>query len=147
MKMNWGWKLAIGSALFMAMIIYFVVQSFNNKTHLVSENYYEEELKFQNQIDAKQNAEDLRQDIIVTQENGQIMISYPEEFELGNPAKGELHFYHVANSEHDKVLPCDFSLHHQTTSESNFAKGRYKVKANISSNGKEYYFEKNLTIQ
>ena len=54
--MNWGWKLAIGSALFMAFIIYFVVQSFNDKTQLVSDNYYEHELKFQEQIDAAKNA-------------------------------------------------------------------------------------------
>lgn len=144
--MNWGWKLAIGSGLFMTMIIYFVVQSFNNKTELVSDNYYEEELKFQEQIDATQNAKELGEDIIVTQDNGQIIISYPGEIELGDAQSGTLHFYNVAQGHKDITIPCDFSVHHQILAQDKFAKGRYIVKANIQANAKPYYFEKNLTI-
>jgi hypothetical protein len=145
--MNWGWKLAIGSSLFMAMIIYFVVQSFNHKTHLVSEDYYSEELKFQEQIDARQNAKALNDDMIVTQENGQLIISYPKKIEFGDASKGSLHFYNVAQSQKDITIACDFSAHYQTLSTEKFAAGRYKVKAKINANGKAYFFEKNLTIK
>lgn len=145
--MNWGWKLAIGSGLFMAMIIYFVARSFQNETQLVSKDYYEEELHFQDKMQATKNAKDLNDDIVISQGNGEIQISYPEKIEFGDEAMGTLHFYNVANGHSDKKMPCDFTVHNQVIPKAQLRPGRYMVRANIEANGKAYYFEKRLTVQ
>lgn len=143
--MNWGWKLATGSALFMAMIIYFVVQSFNNKTQLVSENYYEEELKFQEQIDAQKNASDLNDKLFVKQDGPQIIIDYPTFFS-NNICEGMIHFYKPSNENHDKKIKFSQSGGQQIVSADKIMPGRYQVKFDLLANGKKYYYEKSIKI-
>jgi len=145
--MNWGWKLAIGSALFMGMIIYFVVQSFQNETHLVSKDYYEQELNFQDKLNATQNAKNLEEDIVVTQDNAQIVVSYPSAIELAANATGSLHFYNVANGHADKKIACDFTEQYQYINTKNLDPGRYLIKVDITANGKNFYFEKGINAK
>lgn len=145
--MNWGWKLAIGSALFMSMIIYFVVQSFQNETHLVSKNYYEEELNFQQKMDATKNAQDLKLDTTITffVVDDQIQVSYPDFF-VGNGSKGEVLFYKPANSHHDRTFICDLSKDVQAIAKANLEPGKYFAKTSLTKGEKEYYFEQRLRI-
>lgn len=144
--MNWGWKLAVGSAMFMALIIYFVIQSFNNKTQLVSENYYEEELQFQKQIDARKNATGLDDTLFVTQKGSDIVIEYPEWF-VQNDCKGTVHFYKPSNENHDKVFKFSQQEAKQIIPRSQLAPGRFQVKFNLTSSGKDYYYEKSLEVR
>ena len=143
--MNWGWKLAIGSALFMAFIIYFVVQSFNDKTQLVSDNYYEDELKFQEQIDAAKNAKDLNDTLFVTQNGSEIIIDYPNFFSE-NVCAGQIHFYKPANENHDKLIKFAQSGGKQIIPRSELAPGRYQVKFDLVVNNKKYFYDKYLIL-
>ena len=146
--MNWGWKLAIGSALFMSMIIYFVVQSFQNETHLVSKDYYEEELNFQNKLNATKNAKNLKLDsvLLFTVVENQIQISYPNFF-VGNGSEGEVLFYKPSNSNHDRTFACDLNKAYQAIAKSNLEPGPYFAKTTLKKDGKEYFFEKRLTVK
>jgi hypothetical protein len=53
--MNWGYKIAITFILFGALIIFMVVKSFQQNIDLVTDDYYQEELKYQQQIDKLEN--------------------------------------------------------------------------------------------
>ena len=59
MKISWGYKIAGAYLLFVAGIMFLVYKANNETYDLVTENYYEEELKFQNVIDKKQRASSL----------------------------------------------------------------------------------------
>lgn len=144
--MNWGWKLAIGSALFMAMIIYFVVQSFNNKTMLVSDNYYEEELKFQEQIDAQKNVAALNDPLVVSQKGAQIIIDYPTFFS-NHVCTGTIHFYKPSNENHDVKIKFSQTDGKQFIPVEKIIPGRYQVKIDLAADGKTFYYEKPLSVQ
>lgn len=143
--MNWGWKLAIGSGLFMAMIIYFVIQSFQTNINLVSDNYYEDELNFQSEMVAQKNANALEEKVEVVLQGEEILISYPEFF-VGNGSEGEVLFYKPANNAHDKTFKCNLNKSLQVVAKSNLEKGRYFAKVNIKKGEQAYYFEQRLTI-
>ncbi len=62
MKINWGTGIVIAFALFITFILYFVfkVQSDSQyDNELVVEEYYKQELKFENQMEKEQNAIDM----------------------------------------------------------------------------------------
>ena len=143
--MNWGWKLAIGSSLFMGMIIYFVVRSFQNETHLVSKDYYAEELNFQSKMVATKNANELDTMVHFLVAGDQIQITYPSFF-VSNSSKGEILFYKSANANHDRIFQCDLNKSNQVIAKRNFEKGRYFAKTTLKKGGKEYFFEQRLNI-
>ncbi len=146
--MNWGWKLAIGSALFMTMIIYFVAKSFQNETHLVSKDYYEEELNFQKKMNATKNARDLKlkKEITFDIEGEQIRILYPNLF-VGNGSEGEILFYKPMNAHHDRTFKCDLTKAEQVIAKNNLKPGRYFARTNLKKGDKEYFFEQRITVQ
>ncbi len=146
--MNWGWKLAIGSALFMSMIIYFVVQSFttSTKTMLVSDNYYEDELKFQEIIDAKKNATLLDDTLFVTQPNSDVIIDYPALFS-NNICEGIIHFYKPSNENHDKKIEFAQRGGQQIIPRAQLAPGNYQVKIDLTVAKKDYHYEKPLEVK
>ena len=45
--MNWGYKIMLAYVVFIAGILFLVFKSSSQKVELVTENYYEQELKFQ----------------------------------------------------------------------------------------------------
>ena len=55
MKFNWGWGIFIVLVLFIAFIGNLVYKSSQVRVDLVSENYYEKEIKYQHQIESEKN--------------------------------------------------------------------------------------------
>ena len=53
--MNWGWKIALVYTLFALMTLGFVVLGSMKKVNLVEKDYYEKEIKYQEQIDKIRN--------------------------------------------------------------------------------------------
>ena len=53
MKINWGTKIVILYSSFVIMMLGMVFFAVNQEFHLVTDNYYEEELLFQEQINQK----------------------------------------------------------------------------------------------
>ena len=59
MKFNWGYKILLVYGLFVIGIMFLVFKSTQQKYDLVQKDYYADELKYQNVIDASQKAKDL----------------------------------------------------------------------------------------
>lgn len=57
-RWNWGKGIVLVYSLFVLGILYLVYQSKQQKLDLVYDDYYAQELMFQNQIDATQRVED-----------------------------------------------------------------------------------------
>ena len=58
--MSWGWKITILYLGFVGMILTFVIASTQQDFHLVSEDYYAEEIAYQTRIDQTAAAQSLR---------------------------------------------------------------------------------------
>ncbi len=143
--MSWGNKLVvvfIGFAVLMGTLVY---KAMNTKFDLVTKDYYKEELRYQEKLDAIKNA-NLVSDIAVAAKNDVIEISFPHELK-GMDISGEAWFYCETNADKDKLIPVNmkgdtvFNIH-----AGNIGKGSYTVKVKWQAGNTSYFAEKLITV-
>ncbi len=143
--MNWGKKILFVYLAFVGVMIFMVVKSFQQDYDLVTPDYYAEELKFQDQIDASNNAAQYNDSIEVSAQQSAVVLQFPAQF--AGAATGEVYFYKASNSENDvkQALKLDASGE-QSFNRSQFATGAYTVKIKWVYNNTNYYTEKDLFL-
>jgi hypothetical protein len=133
----------IGMIFFMSFLVY---SSINENIDMVSKNYYEEELVFQNKIDAKENALPFANDYAISQVEKQILLQLPQPL-AANATSASVVFYCLANSKFDKTVILKANTTGLYTIDTkDFNKANYKVKVSIEANNKNYYKEMNLSL-
>jgi hypothetical protein len=143
MKFNWGHGIAIFFVLFVCTLVYFVLLSTTKKFDLQTEDYYHEEIHYQEMIDKKKNAKSDSLQIEVTRSDQGISIQYPDAFE--GEVTGNILFYRPSNSDLDFQSEIEYNgALTQTVKTVKFKPGLYTVKFDFSINQKEYYLEKDL---
>src|SRR5689334_5658682 len=146
MTFNWGHKLTLGFIAFAGMIIYMVVQSMNTRYELVSNEYYKDELQYQQVIDGASRANQLSSKATVTQQNEGLVIQLPAEMQQ-KTITGSLWFYNATDSKKDKKMALQVNDHAtQTINSRLFLPGNYTAKLSWASNGETYYSEVPVTI-
>lgn len=146
MKINWGTGIAIALVSFMLFILSFVYKTFTNKKydhHLVTTEYYKDELNFQKEIDAEKNASSLSSKVIIRQNNKGIEIIFPEEFKNKNIV-GNINFMRSANEKLDFNIPINLQDNKQLIKDDKLVKGIYIVKIKWKSKDKDYLFKDNF---
>ncbi len=90
-KFNWGHGIAVALALFIAFILFMILVFPNgqNNSELVSQDYYQDELNYQQVIDAKNNADKLTEKLQYLQTPEGIKIVFPA---LGIPDEKKVEF-------------------------------------------------------
>ena len=63
MKFNWGYKIVLVYSVFVAGILYLVVQSSRQQMDLVTDDYYAQEIRYQEKIDQSKRASALSEPI------------------------------------------------------------------------------------
>lgn len=143
--MNWGKKVLFLYLGFAGLMTFMVIMSFRQKTDLVTTDYYAEELIFQQQIDASNNAKPFRDSIFIKSEGDFVNIKFPSDFYSGT--SGEVYFYKASDSEYDHKFPLQLdSIGIQQFNKSTFAKGFYTLKIKWEKENKKYYLEKNIVL-
>ncbi len=140
---NWGTKLVIAIILFMSFIFIFVYLSIQNPIDLVEKDYYPKGLKYQTRIDEIEMAASLKDDFIISQDNGFIILSIPEI----HPDSGSIVFFRPS----DHLL--DFASNIQPDSSNKmyfpvqeFKTGMYVLKVHWYENKAGYFVEKKFFI-
>ncbi|MCG2794191.1 MAG: FixH family protein [Weeksellaceae bacterium] len=84
--LNWGHGLAIALGCFIVFILFliFIFPIGKQNAEMVSDNYYEEELQYQDIIDAKNNAAKLAQIPTCKASSEGILITFPEGSKVDN---------------------------------------------------------------
>ncbi len=123
-----------------------VVRSFQQDIDLVSDNYYSDEINFQDRIDQKANLMALGEEVKVSQiGKDQVQFKFPKEH---STATGEIHFYHVSRKLFDKRFPIQLdSISRQDLNTKALVAGRYRVKMSWSAEGKDYFQESEIFIK
>jgi len=83
MKINWGTGIVLAFIGFIGFILFFVVKMSvdHSANHdLVTEEYYKEELDYQNEIDAETNANNLTSKLEVRKTPEGLLLQFPEKF-------------------------------------------------------------------
>lgn len=143
--MNWGNYIVLSFIAFGLFIGYMAVVSFQQSVDLVAEDYYQQEIAYQDHIDKVNNTRNLPGEVGIQQQNGQLSIRFPEAMStvsgqiiLFRPSDAALdrHFEISVNDRLEQIIP--------TT---DLVKGMYKVKVAWSNGTTDFYSEKNLFIR
>ncbi len=139
MKINWGNGIVIAFVLFCSFIVAMVWKSFQQDVNLVSENYYQEELAYQNTIDAQNNARLIEDQVSFDYQEGNITIDVPQ-FQ-----SGKLHLYRPDDKDLDVIFP--ISEVPFTITDQQLQKGRYIAKITWRDQSRSYHITKDIYIQ
>jgi hypothetical protein len=144
MKMSWGNKLMFVFIAFAALMGTLVYKAVNTRFDLVSKDYYKDELRYQEQIDATKNASEIT---AVQFEQGEkdITINFPPSFNKRN-IEADIWFYCKADSTRDKKLNLKTTTASLSIAKKDIFKGNFEVKVRWTVNGKNYYTAKDMTV-
>jgi len=139
-RWNWGKGIVLVYSLFVLGILYLVYQSKQQKLDLVYDDYYAEELMFQNQIDATQRVEDAGEKPSLVRKEGGVFLLIPSA--KGIQVSGSLTAYCASDKSKDQLMRLN-----QTTAGLwrlpvlDLKSGRYTFKIKWKQLGELYYSE------
>ena len=144
--MNWGNKILLVFLVFATGIFYLVYRSMHVNYELVSKEYYKDEIRYQEIIDASKRADELSKKIEINQTGNVIAVQLPDEMKNEKVA-GVMWFYCAADEKKDRRIAMQLDEHGaQEIAKEKFLPGSYVVKFDWTSKSTRYYAEEPLTI-
>lgn len=143
--MNWGYKVMTGFILFAGMMSYLVYRAYKTDFQLVEKEYYKSELKYQQIIDGKNRVHQLSSLPEVAQTEGSVKIQLPDELR-GHGVIGYIWFYCPYAAENDQRMIFKTDAEGRQTITEQFRPGRYIIRIYWETDGKPYYFEKQMDL-
>jgi len=142
---SWGWGIAIFYGIFLVLAIGSAIYTSTLDYFLVSEDYYQEGIEYQDQIDKIKRTVELGESVQwLYDPNKQLMkFQYPLEI-----SSGKVVFYRPSNSNLDryvKIRPDGNSQ--QFVNVKNWQKGFWKIKVDWEMNNELYYNEGSIDIK
>jgi nitrogen fixation protein FixH len=144
-KINWGARIAVLYGGFVVIIVLLVAGSMRQSFDLVAPDYYGQEIKYQQVIDAGKNSAALSTPVIVKTDNNQVVIDFPKDF-AGKVLSGTVQFYSPVNASWDKSFPINTNDNDVIVARDLLKPTTYKVKMNWSCEGKQYYQESEINL-
>jgi len=146
-KFNWGTGIFIFIALFLLANAFVIYKSFQQKNDLVEQEYYPQGLEYQKQIDRFANANALAGKILVSEDAGEIVISYPAELK-GKDVSGQVIFFRPSDEDADFADSIHFDTAMiQRIPVQKMIKGKYVAKFFWTMGGKEFAYESTLRVK
>lgn len=122
----------------MSLLVY---RSATQKVSMVSKNYYEQELHYQQQLDAMNNTRLLDHEFSLSAGTDSIRLQLPRSISQALTS-GQLHFYCPADDKADVLLPVSSSADGRYSFSRSMLKGRgYILKMDLNAGGTAYYKE------
>lgn len=144
--MSWGTKIAVLYIGFILMIAFLIFRTTSQNVDLVSDDYYHQELEYQNRINQRAAEQQLSVHPVVSVKNGSVEILFPDSLmDLG--VSGSAFFYRSSDAAKDVTVELNPDTRGlQVVSREVFAEGHYSVQLNWTSHGQVYYYESHLFI-
>ena len=149
MKINWGTGIVIAFAIFISFILYFVFSVQSNSKYdneLVYEEYYKQDAKFGAEMVRIQNAQDLVQKPVITNDANGISIVFPEVY-IPKNIKGEVSFYRPSNKKFDFSIPISLSGSSQNVPKKKLLGGRWDINMEWQYDGKQYLTKETIYVE
>lgn len=143
--MNWGHKIIVVYAMFVAGMLFLAYKSSRQNIELVTEGYYAKELVYQQKIDETKRTALLSAPVNIKVINHELTINFPKDFSA-KQITGEATLYCPSNEKKDRIKL--FTVTDTTVSimvPENY-KGLHYVKINWSAEGVNYYYEQKIII-
>jgi hypothetical protein len=144
--MNWGYKILFVYLTFIAGILFLVYKSSSEKVDLVTENYYQQELKYEQKIDEAERAQSLSSPIKYEVNKNEIYIYFPEEMK-NKKITAQTLLYHAADESKDSVYTLETDSGKLTMILPQSDKGMYEIKMDWKVDTTKYYSEHKVIIE
>jgi hypothetical protein len=142
--MNWGKSIIIAFVLFAGFIATLVTVCMRQDVNLVSKDYYQEELAYQEQILRMDNLKDLDQKPVIQRSGNFIEVEFKQFNQIKN---GQMKLFSPSDPGKDKLYLLRASeSNKQYIAVDDVAKGMYRARMQWEMNGKEYYIETVVNI-
>jgi hypothetical protein len=145
MKFNWGYKIVLVYCVFVAGILYLVVQSSRQQMDLVTDDYYAQEIKYQEKIDQSKRASALSEPVRFQLTEAGIEVNFPKEFD-GKNIIGNALLYYPANEKKDVSASINTTQGKIQISIPDKRSGMHILKINWEVEGVSYYFEETVFL-
>ncbi|MBY5951024.1 MAG: FixH family protein [Cyclobacteriaceae bacterium] len=141
--MDWGKGILLSIIAFVGIIMTMVVISVRmDGIELVRDNYYEAEIKYQEQIDRESSTLLLDRDVLAFDSQSKAVI-----LDLPKGAKGNLNLYRPSDVKLDQSVPVEIiESGKKQISIASLKPGYWRVQLTWTENGTEFYQEKKITL-
>ncbi len=144
--MSWGIKVIMAFVFFAGGIGVMVGISMSKNIDLVTENYYEKELKHQDKINMINRTNVLKDKIKLATNKESITIKFPDDF-AEQSIEGKIHFYRAMDKKKDFEINIQKNeSNFQEIKTSDMDKGSWKIQIDWKASGCEYFYESDLFI-
>ena len=148
-KINWNWGtgILIGIIIFIVITVTMTVIFMNQDVNLVTDKYYENSLKYQDEIEKQSRTNSLNEEVKINFNGQELSILFPEDYKNKNIG-GEIYFYRPSNPSLDFKLPLLLNeMGIQIIPTQRLEKGFWRLKLNWTMDGNGYYNEKAFTVE
>jgi len=143
MKLSWGYKIMFVYIAFVAGMGFLVLKASSQKFDLVTNDYYDQELKYQQVIDQAANSSRLSAPLTIERNEGELRIRFPEE--MKNKKKlVDFYLYYAADAKKDFRKSFELNENELVQALPVGMKGMYELKLSWQAEGVNYIFKKKL---
>jgi nitrogen fixation protein FixH len=145
--MSWGVKITLLYSGFVLLIVTMVSMSMSQKVDLVSKDYYEQELQFQDKINQMDRTKALSEQLSWQVQNDELVLDFPDQFK-GQQTSGKVFFFRPSDAVLDKNINIQAdTLNTKGISIKSLKKGLYKMQVNWEVENIQYYNEGFIQIK
>ena len=142
-KLSWPTGIIIAIVSFMIFILSFVYKSVamdEYQHELVSEDYYRDELHYQEEINKLNNANTLDKNIELKQTSDGVTLFFPENIPQDN-ISGVITFQRLSNQKLDFTEEINLTDHKQFIPETKIVPGKWLVRIEWKNEDEEYLYK------
>lgn len=145
----WPYAIIATFVLFAGYIGFMVQQAMRTSVDLVSDDYYQQELAYQQRIESVARTAALPAPVVVEYEAAtqRLTLQLPPSM-AGQAVEGTLHFFRPSDKQLDFKLPFEptGTPHQQELNTSKLKPGRWQLRLDFKAGTQQYYLEKELSI-
>jgi nitrogen fixation protein FixH len=145
-KISWPTGIVLALSAFIIFILSFVFKATflpEYDHHLVSDDYYKDEMNYQQEIDKLNKAAALNEDVSLTKVAEGLLIKFPAEFDPEKIA-GTISFQRPSNDKIDFQLPIKLTTTDYLILDNQLVQGIWNVKIEWTTNSITYLFKEKL---
>ena len=147
MKINWGTGLVIGMILFIGFIMFMVITMMTDKKYshdLVTEDYYQKEIVYQQEIDAEKNLSSFSEPISGQRTDEGYLLKFPKEIDP-QKVEGTVFLYRPSNKQLDFDFPMVISGSNLLIPDNRLLDGRWNITLDWQYEGKRYMYKESIS--
>ncbi len=148
MKLNWGTGIVIAIIAFIGFIMFMVTTMITDHKYnhdLVTDRYYQKELKYQDNINAEQNVLAIQDAIVIQSNQKGLELLFSEEFQ-SEFIKGKVFLYRPSDKTLDSEFPIVLKNRTLHIPEKFLVGGRWNITVDFTYKGTPFLYHKELTL-